>query len=464
MFSADTYTNRRNQLKKDVEKGLILILGNNDVGMNYAGNTFRYRQDSNFLYFFGIDQAGLAAVIDLEDGSETIFGDELTIDDVIWVGTHTSISEMAEKVGVKQVKPAADLEKVVKAAKQSGKPVHYLPPYRDDNKIKLHQWLGIAFEDLKSQASESFIKAVVKQRSHKSAEEIQQMEVAVNVSGSMHIAAMIGAAEGKTEAQLTGIVQGIAVGAGGDLAYPIILSKDGQTLHNHYHGNVLKEGQLVLGDFGAETPMRYAGDLTRTFPVSKTFTAKQKEIYQIVLDAEMQCIEGLKPGIPYREFHLKAARIITEGLKGLGLMKGDTDEAVAAGAHALFFPHGLGHMIGLDVHDMEDLGENYVGYSDSIKRSEQFGTAFLRLGRELEAGFVLTVEPGIYFIPELIDLWKSENKFENFINYSALDSYRDFGGVRIEDNVLITENGHKVLGNPVPKSIEDVEKVRSYQG
>lgn len=464
MFSADTYSKRRKQLKKDVEKGIILILGNNDVGMNYAANTFRYRQDSNFLYFFGIDQAGLAAVIDLDDGSQTIYGDELTIDDIIWVGTHATLKSTAEKVGISNVKPSAELEKVVKAAKKRGKPVHYLPPYRDDNKIKLHQWLGIDFADLKSNASEELIRAIIKQRSYKSAEEIQQMEMAVNVSGSMHVAAMIGAAEGKTEAQLTGIVKGIAMGAGGDVAYPIILSKDGQTLHNHYHGNVLKEGQLVLGDFGAETGMRYAGDLTRTFPVAKTFNHKQKEIYQIVLDAEVQCIESLKPGIPYRDIHLKAAKIITEGLKGLGLMKGDSEEAVAAGAHALFFPHGLGHMIGLDVHDMEDLGEDYVGYSDTIKRSNQFGTAFLRLGRELESGFVLTVEPGIYFIPELIDLWKSEKKFESFINYSALDAYRDFGGVRIEDNVLITDTGHKVLGNPVPKTIEEVEKVRSYQG
>ncbi|MEZ4949389.1 MAG: aminopeptidase P family protein [Saprospiraceae bacterium] len=464
MFSAQTYTQRRDQLKKDVEKGLILILGNNEVGMNYAANTFRYRQDSNFLYFFGIDQAGLAAVIDLDNDTTTIYGDELTIDDIIWVGPHPTLQELSAKVGVENVKPSADLQTLLKGAAQSGKPVHYLPPYRNDNKIFLHQCLGIAFEDLKSKASEELIRAVIKQRSYKSDEEIQQMEMAVNVSGSMHVAAMISAAAGKTEAQLTGIVQGIAIGAGGDIAYPIILSKDGQTLHNHFHGNVLQEGQLVLGDFGAETAMHYAGDLTRTFPVAKKFNQQQKEIYQIVLDAQVQCIESLKPGISYQQVHLNAAKIMAEGLKNLGIMKGDIDQAVANGAHALFFPHGLGHMIGLDVHDMEDLGENLVGYNESVKRSDQFGTAYLRLGRELEPGFVLTVEPGIYFIPELIDLWKSENKHSEFINYAALDNYRSFGGVRIEDNILITENGHRILGNPVPKTIEEVEKVREYQG
>jgi Xaa-Pro aminopeptidase len=286
------------------------------------------------------------------------------------------------------------------------------------------------------------------------------MEKAVTISGQMHIAAMRGAMVGIKEAQLAGIVEGIAIGAGGDLAYPAILTVNGQTLHNHYHGNTLQSGQLILGDFGAETAMHYAGDITRTFPVDKQFTEQQKHIYQLVLQAEMAAIEALKPGVPYRDIHLMAARIMADGLKDLGLMKGDMEAAVAEGAHALFFPHGLGHMLGLDVHDMEDLGEDYVGYTDQIKRSEQFGLRSLRLGRELEAGFVLTVEPGLYFIPELIDQWQAAGKHKDFINYDKVADYRDFSGVRIEDNVLITEDGYRVLGEPIPKTVAEVEALR----
>jgi len=265
------------------------------------------------------------------------------------------------------------------------------------------------------------------------------------------------------EADLAGMVQGVAVAGGGMVSYPVILTINGQTLHNHHHHNELKSGQLVLGDFGAETSMCYAGDITRTFPVDKKFTTKQKEIYNIVLKAETECIESLKPGVAYRDVHLHAAKIITNGLKDLGIMKGDTDEAVAAGAHALFFPHGLGHMIGLDVHDMEDLGEDFVGYDDKIKRNSQFGLKYLRLGKELKKGNVLTVEPGIYFIPELIDQWRSEKKFTDFLNYQKIESYKDFSGVRIEDDVAITKDGHQILGNPIPKTIEEVETVREGQ-
>ena len=245
------------------------------------------------------------------------------------------------------------------------------------------------------------------------------------------------------------------------MAYPIILTVNGQTLHNHFHGNELKAGQLVLGDFGAESGMHYAGDITRTFPVNKTFTNKQKEIYQIVLDTENTAIQSLKPGITYREIHLNASKQMAEGLKSLGLMKGDINEAVEAGAHGLFFPHGLGHQIGLDVHDMEDLGEQYVGYREGIERSTQFGLKSLRMGKELKEGMVLTVEPGLYFIPELIDMWQKENKFSDFINYEKVNEYRDFSGIRIEDNCLITAEGQEVLGPPIPKTVEEVETLRS---
>jgi len=460
MFPAKTYIQRRKKLHDQVDSGLLLVMGNDDVGMNYKANTYHFRQDSNFLYFFGIDKQGFAGVIDLDEGTETIFGNDFTIDDIVWMGAQPAVKDLAAQVGVEKTSNYSELEVVLKKAKAAGRKIHYLPPYRYGNMHKLNQWLDIPINDLKANASVDFIKAVVAQRSYKSPEEILELHTACTISGAMHFAAMHAAAVGKTEANLVGIVEGIASSAGCSLAYPVIMTKDGQTLHSHYHGNVLKEGDLILGDFGAETARHYAGDLTRTYPAGKTFTQRQKEIYNVVLKMQTYSLNALKPGVNYKDVHLLAAKKMTEGLKELGLMKGDADEAVAAGAHALFFPHGLGHMIGMDVHDMEDLGEDYVGYSDSVKRSEQFGTAYLRLGRELEQGFVLTVEPGCYFIPELIDKWKAENKFTNFINYEKVESYKDFGGVRIEDDVLITDKGFSVLGKPVPKIIEDIEGIR----
>jgi len=460
MFAASTYITRRNQLKKDISSGLILLFGNNDLGMNYDANTYHFRQDSNFLYFFGINQAGLSAVIDADSGEEILFGNDLTIDDVVWVGPHPTMAELAERVGVKATKPFAELSEMIKKAAADGREVHFLPPYRFENKLRLQDWLNIPAATQKSKASEALIRAVIAQRSYKSAEEIVEMEKAVNVSRAMHHAVMKAAKAGKKEAELAALAQAIAVSMEGNTAYPVILSKDGQTLHNHHHGNILQNGQLVLGDFGAEVKSVYAGDITRTFPVSKVFTSKQKDIYNIVLKAEEDSIAALKPGVPYQQIHLGAAKIIANGLKDLGLMKGDVDVAVEQGAHALFFPHGLGHHIGLDVHDMEDLGEDFVGYSDTVKRSELFGTAYLRLGRELETGFVLTVEPGIYFIPELIDVWQADNKFSEFINYDKVKDYRDFGGIRIEDNILVTEDGHRILGERIAKTVEEVEALR----
>ncbi len=460
MFSANTYQSRRDRLKKDLKSGLLLFLGNNEVGMNYAGNTYHFRQDSNFLYFFGIDKPGLAAAIDIESGREILFGDELSMEDIVWTGAMPSLKDLAGQVGVREVLPFRRLLPFVKRARKDGQAVHFLPPYRHDNMLWLKDALNISAPKQKGAASEAFIRAVVAQRAHKTAEEIVEMERAVNISGAMHVAAMKAAREGMIEAELAGLVEGIAVGGGGHLSYGIILSVYGQILHNHYHGNTLRKGQLVLGDFGAETAMHYAGDITRTFPVTSKFTTKQREIYEIVLDAEVSAIQSLRPGLTYQSVHLATARRMAEGLKAIGLMQGDLDEAVAQGAHALFFPHGLGHMMGLDVHDMEDLGEKYVGYSDGVQRSTQFGTAYLRLARELEPGFVLTVEPGIYFIPELIDQWRRKKKFTEFINYPALKKYRDFGGIRVEDNVLITDTGHRVLGEPIPKTVEEVERLR----
>ncbi len=460
MFPTATFQSRRAKLSQLVSKGIVLFLGNEYSPMNYSSNPYHFRQDSNFLYFFGLDQAGLAAVLDIESGESTLFGDDISLDDVVWTGPLPSMRSLADRVGVKHQQKRGDLATVLAEAQAAGRPIHFTPPYRDLNKIRLADYLKVEIKSLAEMASTELIHAIVALRSYKSEEELAEMEEALKTTAEMHLTAMRMAAPGLVEANLAGAVEGVAVSGGGHLAYPVILTVNGQTLHNHYHGNTLESGQLVLGDFGAETGLRYAGDITRTFPVDTQFTQKQKEIYQIVLDAEMAVIEALRPGVAFRDLHLLAGRIITEGLQALGLMKGNVDAAVAAGAHALFFPHGLGHMIGLDVHDMEDLGEDLVGYNQNIERSSQFGLNALRLGRELEAGFVLTVEPGIYFIPELIDQWQAKGHCAEFINFEALAAYRDFGGIRIEDNCLVTETGYRVLGPAIPKTIAEVEAVR----
>ena len=435
------------------------MLGNNYVGMNYAANTYPFRQDSNFLYFFGLDKAGLAAIIDIDNNSTTLFGHNPTIDDIVWEGQVPGINDLAALCGVEKTEAPSSLSSYIDNALKSGQKIHFLPPYRNANIIRLSDLLKQPVESIKTDASIPLIHAVAAQRSIKSQEEIQEMTEAVNVTRAMHIAVMQGAKAGVKEAELAGLAQQIAYAQGNGLAYPVILSKDGQTLHNHYHGNILQEGQLVLGDFGAQNSMCYAGDITRTCPVSPTFTEVQKSIYEIVLKAEVDSIKACKAGVRYKDIHLDAAKIIASGLKEMGLMKGNVEEAVAQGAHALFFPHGLGHHIGLDVHDMEDLGEQHIGYDDETKRSDQFGTKYLRLGKRLETGNVITVEPGIYFIPELIDKWKGEGMHTDYINYDALNAFRDFGGIRIEDNILINETDSTILGDPIPKTVNEIESL-----
>ena len=447
-------------LMSRLDKGIVLLLGNEESPKNYHDNSYRFRQDSNFLYFLGLNKPHLAAILDVEAGTTTLYGTDPDINHVIWMGNLPTLAEMAATTAAESTTPFAELPKALAQAQSTGRPIHFLPPYRGDNKIRLHQWLKIGLDDLQAKSSIPLIKAVVDIASIKTEIEIAEMEKAVNVTRLMHHTAMQQARPGMKEAELAGIIEGIALAHEGDVAYPVILSVNGQILHNHYHGNTLEEGQLVLVDAGADTAMHYAGDITRTFPVSQSFTQQQKEIYELVLKAENESISRSTVGTRNMDVHLFASKVIASGLKELGIMKGDVDEAVAAGAHALFFPHGLGHMIGLDVHDMEDLGENYVGYGDELKRSEQFGLRSLRLGRTLQAGFVLTVEPGIYFIPQLIDLWRSEGKLLDFINYNVLDAYRDFGGIRIEDNVWITDAGPKVLGDPIAKSVAEVEALR----
>lgn len=460
MFTKETYQKRRELLKSTVKSGILLFLGNDECGMNYTDNTYHYRQDSTFLYFFGSDYAGLNAIIDIDENREIIFGDELSIDHIVWMGTQPTIKEKSEAVGINETAPSNELKTYLNKAISQGRKVHYLPPYRPEHQVKLLNWLNIHPDQAVQNSSSELIQAVVNQRNYKSEEEIIQIEEAVNITADMHLTAMRMAKPGMKESEIAAAVQEVAIRAGGQLSFPTIATINGQTLHNHYHGNTIKSGDMVLIDCGAENGMHYAGDMSSTFPVDKTFTTRQREIYQIALNAHEAAIAELRPGVRFKDVHLKACKTIAEGMKQMGFMKGDMDEAVQQGAHALFFQCGLGHMMGLDVHDMENLGEVYVGYNGEAK-STQFGLKSLRLGRELEPGFVLTIEPGIYFIPELIDMWKAEKKFADFINYDKVEQYKDFGGLRNEEDFLITKDGARLLGKPIPKTIADVESQRS---
>ena len=452
MFSAQTYIQRRKNLKEKVGSGIILLLGNDESSVNFKDNWYHYRQDSSFLYFFGINLPGLTAMINCDTGEETIFGDELSIDHIVWTGPQPTIATLASKCGVNNTLPTRKIASSLKGT------VHYLPPYRVDNQLKLSEWLGKPMSTVADGASVELIKGIVSLRSYKSEEELVEIEKAVETTAAMHLGAMQYTKAGMVEAEVVGRIQQIATSGGGHLSFPVIFSKDGQILHNHYHGNTLSEGDLVLCDTGAEAASGYAGDMTRTFPVSGQFTARQKELYQVTLNAHEAAISALRPGIKYKDVHLLAAKTLVEGLSAVGLMKGDADMAVDAGAHTMFFQCGLGHMMGLDVHDMEDLGERFVGYNEP--KSTEFGLKSLRLGKELEKDFVITVEPGIYIIPELIDMWKAENKYADFINYDMLETYKDFGGIRIEEDFVITDSGSRLLGTPVAKTVEDVEGVR----
>jgi Xaa-Pro aminopeptidase len=457
MFAKEVYTNRRNRLRSLVSSGIILMPGNPEAAMNYAANTFHYRQDSNFLYYFGLDHDGFAGVIDIDNNKDIIFGNDIDMDDIIWMGFQPSVKEQAAKAGVVNTEPLGNLEAFMKDAFTKGRKVHIVKPYRGEVWIWLESILGVHHSQVKNFISEELIRGIVTMRSVKEDTEIRELERAIDVAYIMHTTGMKMAKEGIFEQEIAGAIEGIALAHGGPVSFPVILSVDGQTLHNHYHGNILKEGRMLVIDAGCESALHYASDITRTVPVGGKFNQRQKEIYEIVLKANTETIKAIKPGVYYRDVHLLAAKTIASGLKDIGLMKGDVDEAVANGAHALFFPHGLGHMLGLDVHDMEGLGENYVGYDSTVSRSDQFGFAFLRLARKLETGFVLTDEPGIYFIPALIDMWRKEGKFTDFINYDKVETYKDFGGIRIEDDVLVTQDGYRVLGKPIPKTVAEIE-------
>jgi Xaa-Pro aminopeptidase len=460
MFDKRIYNARRERLRQDVGKGLILLMGNEDSSMNYKDNLYPFRQDSSFLYFFGMDRPGLAALIDIDNGKEVIFGNDLTLDDIVWTGPQPSLSEQAEPAGVSDTRPSAALTAELVAARGMGRTVHFLPPYRPENILKLSAWLGFAPAAVRGHASVPLIKAVVAQRSIKSDAEVAQIEESVEITAAMHAAAIRGARDGMTEAQLAGVLHGIAISAGGNLSFPTILTVNGQVLHNHYGPTVMKSGQIAICDSGAENRMHYAGDMTRTFPIGARFTNLQREMYDIVLVAQEAAVAALRPGVLFRDVHALAAKKLVEGLKAAGVMKGDPAEAVAAGAHTMVFQCGLGHMMGLDVHDMEDLGEDYVGYGEDLKKNTAFGWKSLRLARNLEPGFVVTIEPGLYFIPELMDRWGAEKKYADFIDYSKLEALRNFGGIRIEEDLLITAEGSRLLGKPLAKTAAAVEEMR----
>lgn len=437
MFDPSTYSQRRNRLAAAVPVGLLLIAGNREAPMNYADNTYPFRQDSNFRYFAGHNLPDLMLTVDGGTGKSRLWGNDIRLDHVVWTGEQPAVADLAERIGAERGGTLSELSGLLKKHRDE---VHFLPPYRAERKAYLKEHLGA-----NAGASVELTKAVIGLREVKSTEELRQMSTAVATTMKMHAAARDHAAAGQLEADTAGLIEGIAISGGGRLAYPAIVTRNGHVLHNHYHGNVLKKGDLLLIDAGAEAPSGYAGDITRTFAVGAPMTEKQQAIYDIVDRAKTDSIAALRPGVTNLSVHLRAGRRVAAGLKDLGLMKGDVDEAVAAGAHALFMPHGLGHQIGLDVHDMEDLGEDLVGYDDTVKRSTQFGTRNLRLGKELREGFALTVEPGIYFIPALIDRWRADGTCADFIDFAALATYRDFGGIRLEDNVAITKDSHLVL-------------------
>lgn len=459
MFSKETYRNRRNLLKNKVAEGLILLLGNIENPRNFADNTYPFRQDSSFLYYFGIKAPRLAAIIDVEADKTIVFGDELSIDEIVWMGRQETLAAKAESSGVATTLPFQKLFEYVSKAKAAGRNIHFLPPYQSVNKILLSELLQTEIKDLKP--SVRLIKAVVSQRSIKEAQEVAEIEKAVNVSNKMHLLTMRTAKAGMKEYELVAAIEHLAGIHETEFSYPPIMTVNGQILHNHYRGNTLREGDLILNDSGVETAMGYAGDLTRTFPVNAKFSTRQRELYEIVLKAFEDAQSILKPGLNYKEVHRRAALTLVEGLIDLGLLKGDAEEAVQNNVHTLFFQCGVGHMMGLDVHDMEDLGEQYVGYTaEDPKDTQTFGWKSLRLGRPLEKGFVVTVEPGIYIIPELIDLWQKDNKNAAFVNYDKVNEYRDFGGIRIEDNFLVTDHDYRLLGEGLIKSVAEIEDYR----
>ena len=461
MFSKQTYLSPRNELKRLVGSGVIILFGNNESPCNYPSNAYSpFRQDSSFLYYFGLAQPGLVGVIDVDNDSELLFGDDIDIEDIVWYGSVDSVSQMAASVGIAQTAPMSALSQFCSQARAAGRTLHFLPPYRHDTMLTITDLLGIHHSRQRDEASLTLIRAVVKMRSSKTAEEVAELEKAAEIGYQMHTTAMRLARPGVTEKYVGGQVDGIARSLGAQVSFATIFSQHGEIMHGNPSMALLEEGRLALCDAGAETMSHYCSDNTRTFPVSGRFTGRQLDIYRIVEECHDYVLTVARPGVCYRDVHFGVCRLMTERLKELGLMRGNTDDAVSAGAHAMFLPHGLGHMMGMDVHDMEGLGQIYVGFDDEVRPNlEQFGTNALRMGRRLEEGFVVTDEPGIYFIPALIDDWKASGHCKDFLNFDLLETYKDFGGIRIEDDVLITADGCRFIGEKrIPYHPADVEQ------
>ena len=461
MFSKETYVSRRAELKKLVKSGIIILFGNNDSPANYPNNAYSpFRQDSSFLYYSGQKRDGLVGIIDIDNDMETLIGDDISVEDIVWYGSVDSVHDMAQQVGVANTAPMKTLKTICNDALRQKRKIHFLPPYRFDIKLQVFDLLGIHPNQQKESASMDLIKAVVKMRSAKEPQEIEELERAAVIGYKMHTTAMRMCKPGAIEQNIAGYLKGIAHGYGAMESFATILSQHGEIMHGAPSMNPLEDGRLLLVDAGAETINNYCSDNTRTMPVNGKFTQRQLEIYSIVEECHDYALKAARPGVKYWDVHFGVCRLMTDRLKELGLMKGDTDEAVAAGAHAMFLCHGLGHMMGMDVHDMENFDQINVGFDEETRPNlEQFGTNCLRMGRRLEEGFVVTDEPGIYFIPALSDDWRSKGLHKDFINYDMLETYKDFGGIRIEDDLLITKDGCRFLGKDrIPYHPKDVEE------
>lgn len=436
-FTSATYVNRRQTLMQTLGSGQILLIGNREQSKNFKDNVYPFRQDSTFLYYIGVNLPHLYALIDIDNNKVTLYGDDATIDTIIWTGPQNKLADLAQNVGIDKIMPTSAIHHL------STQSLHYLPPYRSSAELLLQNLL-----DTKALTpSIPLIQAVVAQRNIKSQDEITKMNRAVTLSNKMHRAVKEGIHAGQSEYDLVSIASQVAWENQVKWAYEPILTIHGETLHNHHYHNKLKKDDMVLYDGGIELASGYCGDITRTFPVSGQFTSLQQDLYNITVSAYNQAVSMIAPGVKFLDLHLAACKKLVEGLTALGWMKGNAEEAVAAGAHTLFFQCGLGHMIGLDVHDMENLGEHYVGYGVGQKKSTVFGLKSLRLGRALEVGYCVTIEPGIYVIPALIDKFKSEGLYQDFINYEILNKHRDFGGIRVEDDYVVTEDGYRKLGD-----------------
>ena len=459
LFSKQTYIDRRNILRQRVESGLIVLFGNNESPVNYPSNGYKFRQDSTFLYYFGLQRDGLVGVIDADSGDEWLIGDDIDIEDIVWFGSVDSVADMAAQTGCIKSAPMSRLESLFRDAQDRGREIHFLPPYRHDLMIQLMDLTGIHPRDQRSSASLKLIQAVVDQRIVKSAEEVAEIERACAIGYEMHTTAMRLCRPGVTEQEIAGRISGIASSKGCIVSFPSILSMHGEIMHGYPSPRPLEAGRLMLCDCGAETNENYCSDNTRTTPISGRFDSRQRDIYQAVVDAHDHVYDIARPGLKWWDAHFAAARVITERLQDLGLMKGNVDDSLAAGAHAMFFPHGLGHAMGMDVHDMEGLGQIYVGFDDEVRPNlEQFGTNALRFGRRLKEGYVMTDEPGIYFIPALIDEWRAKGHCAEFLNFDRIETYKDFGGIRLEDDLLITADGCRYLGEKlIPYHVDELE-------